>query len=198
LNSAHRDRTASCNIGQRRAGRFRGHPLTEGRRWVNALSVTGFSWVIGPAIGKYVVSRPENFTPAPLRTVREILTSHGSHQTNRPLNSTARPLIALNVILSPVCRTYDCLTRSLRSSAITVLSSLLQTRPPQTIASVLSPRGFLPLCFSLSIDGLVPAVPHKKPVPDSRPLYPGCRPPSHQASNGLVPGDMITPGFDST
>ena len=33
--------------------------------------------------------------------------------------------------------------------------------PSQATASVLSPRGFLPLCFSLSIDGLVPAVPHK-------------------------------------
>jgi hypothetical protein len=32
---------------------------------------------------------------------------------------------------------------------------------------------------------------------DSRPLYAGCRPPSHKASGGLVPGDTITPGFDS-
>jgi hypothetical protein len=29
------------------------------------------------------------------------------------------------------------------------------------VLSVLSPRGFLPLCFSLGIDDLVPAVPHK-------------------------------------
>jgi hypothetical protein len=46
-------------------------------------------------------------------------------------------------------------------SPITEPSSLLQVGPPQANASVLSPRGFLPLCFSLSIDGLVPAVPHK-------------------------------------
>lgn len=60
-----------------------------------------------------------------------------------------------------LCRTYDCLTRPLRSSPITEPSALLQAGPPQANASVLSPRGFLPLCFSLSIDGLVPAVPHK-------------------------------------
>ena len=60
-----------------------------------------------------------------------------------------------------LCRTYDCLTRPLRSSPVTEPSSLIQAGPPQANASVLSPRGFLPLCFSLSIDGLVPAVPHK-------------------------------------
>ena len=60
-----------------------------------------------------------------------------------------------------LCRTYDCLTRPLRSSSITEPSSLLRAGPSQTNASVLSPRGFLPLCFSLGIDGLVPAVPHK-------------------------------------
>ena len=60
-----------------------------------------------------------------------------------------------------LCRTYDCLTRPLRSSPITEPSSLLQAGPPQANASVLSPRGFLPLCFSLIIDDLVPAVPRK-------------------------------------
>jgi hypothetical protein len=29
-------------------------------------------------------------------------------------------------------------------------------------------------------------------------LYADCRPPSHQAPNGLVPEDMITSGFDSS
>jgi hypothetical protein len=36
--------------------------------------------------GYWVVSRPGNFTPAPLRTVRETLASHRSHQTNQPFN----------------------------------------------------------------------------------------------------------------
>jgi hypothetical protein len=49
-----------------------------------------------------VVSRPGNFTPAPLRTVRETLASHGSHQTNQPFNVNGWSLISLNVILSPV------------------------------------------------------------------------------------------------
>ena len=49
-----------------------------------------------------MVSRPGNFTPAPLRTVRETLASHGSHQTNQPFNLNGWSLISLNVILSPV------------------------------------------------------------------------------------------------
>jgi hypothetical protein len=69
----------------------------------------------------------------------------------------------------------------------------IRPKPPHRYSRlvVVCPCASLPLCFSLSIDGLVPAVPHKKPVPDSRPLY-------HQAPRGLVPGNRITPGFDST
>lgn len=42
-------------------------------------------------------------------------------------------------------------------------SSLLRVGPPQCSASVLSPRGFCHLCFSLRIRELVPAVPHESP-----------------------------------
>ena len=52
--------------------------------------------------------------------------------------------------------------------------------------------------FSASDKVSVAALAVSKPVSDSRPLYAGCRPPGHQASGGLVPGDMITPGFDSS
>jgi hypothetical protein len=44
-------------------------------------------------------------------------------------------------------------------------SSLLRTSPPQCPASVLSPRGFGRLCFSLAIRALVPAVPRESLCP---------------------------------
>jgi hypothetical protein len=84
-----------------------------------------------------------------------------------------------------LCRTYDCLTRPLRSSTITEPSSLLQVGPPQAIASVLSPRGFLPLCFSLSIDGLVPAVPHKSLCRTHAPYTPAAARPVIRLLTGL-------------
>jgi hypothetical protein len=36
----------------------------------------------------------------------------------------------------------------------------------------------------------------EKPMSDSRPLYAGRRPPSHQAPGGLVPEEIHAPGFD--
>jgi hypothetical protein len=72
-----------------------------------------------------------------------------------------------------------------RSSTITEPSSLLQVGPPQAIASVLSPRGFLPLCFSLSIDGLVPAVPHKSLCRTHAPYTPAATRPVIRLLAGL-------------
>ena len=63
-------------------------------------------------------------------------------------------------------------------------------------ASVLSPRGFRRLCFSLAIRAVVPAVPRGKPASDSRPLYAGRRLPSHQAPDRLVPEGLHAFGFD--
>jgi hypothetical protein len=82
-------------------------------------------------------------------------------------------------------RAYDCLTRPLCSSPITGPSSLIQTGPSQTIASVLSPRGFLPLRFSLSIDGLVPAVPHKSLYRTHAPYTPAAARPVTRLLAGL-------------
>ena len=84
-----------------------------------------------------------------------------------------------------LCRTYDCLTRPLRSSPVTEPSSLIQAGPPQANASVLSPRGFLPLCFSLSIDGLVPAVPHKSLCRTHAPYTPAAARPVIRLLAGL-------------
>ena len=53
-------------------------------------------------LAQQVVSRPGNCTPAPLRTVRETLASHGSHQTNQPFNVNGWSLILRDVILFPV------------------------------------------------------------------------------------------------
>jgi hypothetical protein len=72
-----------------------------------------------------------------------------------------------------------------RSSPITEPSSLLQAGPSQTNASVLSPRGFLPLCFSLGIDGLVPAVPHKSLCRTHAPYTPAAARPVIRLLAGL-------------
>src|SRR6516225_2967064 len=69
-------------------------------------------------------------------------------------------------------RPYDRLTRSLCSSPITGPSSLVLIGPPQCSASVLSPRGFRRLCFSLDIRALVPAVPRKSLRPVHAPSTP--------------------------
>ncbi len=56
---------------------------------------------------------------------------------------------------------YGHLTRPLRSSPITGLSSLLRVGPPQSLASVLLPRSFGRFSVSLGIQDLVPAVPRE-------------------------------------
>jgi len=52
------------------------------------------------------------------------------------------------------------------------------------------------LSFSLAIEATGSRSSAQKPALVSRPLYAGRRPPSHQASGGLVPGDRNAPGFD--
>ena len=51
-------------------------------------------------------------------------------------------------------------------------SPLLRRSPPQCLASVLSPRGFSRLCFSLGIKALVPAVPRESLHPTHAPSTP--------------------------
>ena len=75
-------------------------------------------------------------------------------------------------------------------------SALLRRSPPQCLALVLSPRGFSRLCFSLDIKALVPAVPRKSLLSDSRPLYAGRRLPRNQAPDRLVPEMASASGFD--
>src|SRR4249919_750586 len=82
-------------------------------------------------------------------------------------------VVSIDVILSSSCfAKHDHLTRPLRSSPITRPSLLLQGDPPQFPASVLSPRGFGRLCFSLHIRKLVPAVPRKSLCPTRAPYTP--------------------------
>src|ERR1700730_15725775 len=82
-------------------------------------------------------------------------------------------VVSIDVILSSSCfAKNDHLTRPLRSSPITRPSLLLQGDPPQFPASVLSPRGFGRLCFSLHIRKLVPAVPRKSLCPTRAPYTP--------------------------
>src|SRR5262245_43737134 len=74
-------------------------------------------------------------------------------------------------------------------------SSLLRIGPPQCSASVLSPRGFRRLGFSLGIRATGSCSSAQKPASDSRPLYAGRRPPSHQAPGRLIPEGPNAPGF---
>jgi hypothetical protein len=57
--------------------------------------------------------------------------------------------------------------------------------PSPCSASVLSPRGFRRLRFSLAISALVSCSFTQKPASGSRPLYAGRRLPSHQAPDRL-------------
>jgi hypothetical protein len=75
-------------------------------------------------------------------------------------------------------------------------SSLLQVGPPQCCASVLSPRGFYHLSFSLRIATTGSRSWAREPGTASRLLYAGRRLPSNQVSGRLVPGDRNAPGFD--
>ncbi len=82
-------------------------------------------------------------------------------------------VVSVDVILSSSCfAKHDHLTQPLCSSPITAPSSLLRVDPPQPPASVLSPRGFGRLCFSLGIRKLVPAVPRKSLCPTHAPSTP--------------------------
>src|SRR5262249_1721164 len=75
-----------------------------------------------------------------------------------PLGNTER-LVRRAHRRHPVASCFDHTTtspRSLCSNPITGSSSLLRIGPPQCPASVLSPRGFRRLCFSLAIRARVP------------------------------------------
>ena len=116
------------------------------------------------------------------RTVRETLTSHGScpsikaaafRRSDGFLRSPVDPAIAPRE------------TRPLCSSPITGPSSLIRGDPPQTSASVLSPRGFGRLCFSLGIQGLVPAVPRRRLCPTHALYTPAAARPVIRLPTGL-------------
>src|SRR5215472_15393159 len=70
----------------------------------------------------------------------------------------------------------DRLTRPLCSSPVTEPSLLLRVGPPQCSASVLSPRGFGRLSFSLNIGASGSCSSVQPPASASRPLYAGRHP----------------------
>src|ERR1700730_14382737 len=116
-------------------------------------------------------------------------------------------LVCLSYVSASFCfqlfRPNDRLTRSLRSSPITEPSSLLRIGPPQYSASVLSPRGFRRLCFSLAIGALVPAVPRKSLHPTHAPstpvaICPVIRPLTDLSQKGYTPLVLATPIFLTT
>jgi hypothetical protein len=69
-------------------------------------------------------------------------------------------------------------------------SSLLRVGPPQCSASVHSPHVFTRLGFSLHIRATGSCSSTRQPASASRHLYASRRPLSHQASRGLVPGEL--------
>ena len=90
------------------------------------------------------------------------------------------------------------LTRPLCSASRVTSLDRYYDGPSQCFASVLLPRGFRRLCFSLGIETTGSRSSVQTPASASRPLYAGRRPHSHQAPRGLVPGDCRAPGFDDT
>src|SRR5215472_2814613 len=88
------------------------------------------------------------------------------------------------------------LLRGIMNSTEYPASSLIRSSPPQCFASVLSPRGFRHLCFSLGIETTGSCSSAKKPASASRPLYAGRRLSSHQAPDRLIPEGPYASGFD--
>ena len=86
----------------------------------------------------------------------------------------------------------------LHSIAITATSTLLRVAPPQCLASVFPPCGFGHLDFSLRIEATGSRSSFGKPRPDSRDLYTGHHPHSHQASCGLILQISHACSFDVT
>src|SRR5215469_7245943 len=150
-----------------------------------------------------VVSRPVEFhPPASRRTEREILTSLGSHQASTPTIPGRYGTVCWSHASRSSCfqlfRSCNRLTRPLCSSPITGPSSLVRVGPPQCSASVLLPRGFGRLRFSLCIGATGSCSSVQSPASDSRLLYAGRHPPSHQAPSGFIPEEIFASGFDDT
>ena len=119
---------------------------------------------------QHTPSRPGESHPEPLTDPYVRLSPHTARATHRRLPPSAD---TDRFIRSPVdLPTPPRVTRPLRSIPITETSTLLQGSPPQSSASVLSPRGSGHLCFSLCIRRLVPAVPRKSLYPARAPYTP--------------------------
>ena len=71
----------------------------------------------------------------------------------------------------------------------------LRVSPPQLPASVLSPRGGVPLVLLPWHQEAGSCSSAQKPASNSRPLYAGHSPSSHQAPDGLVPEEISASGF---
>src|SRR5659263_679450 len=95
-----------------------------------------------------LVSSPGEFHPQALRTVREILTSYGSHYpASRALFC---PLVP--PLLPRLTAVQNWIIQSLRSMPITGTSLLLRIVPPLHNASILSSLWIHHLEFSLNIN----------------------------------------------
>ena len=145
------------------------------------------------------VSRPRESHPEPLAEPSVRLSPHSApiRQTPRPYRSVCWSHASRSSCFQ-LFRSCNRLTRPLCSSSITEPSSLVRVGPPQCSASVLSPRGFSRLCFSLHIGATGSCSSVQSPASESRPLYAGRHPPSHQAPCGFIPDEIHASGFDDT
>src|SRR5271157_3142324 len=108
------------------------------------------------------------------------------------------PVARIEVLLFPVASVMRPLDSTPLLQPHSEPSSLFRVGPPQSSASVRSPRGFRRLGFSLHIGATGSCSSTRQPASASRPLYAGRRPLSHQAPHGLVPGEPYAPGFDDS
>src|SRR5215470_14168194 len=139
---------------------------------------------------------PGNFTPSPSQIPGVNLSIHPARVTARRLPPSAEPSGSSRFY--PVGPSSTAMTCPLRSTSVTLASTLLRGSPPLSGASVLSASRLEPLApfplasparFSRSI---------QEPDRASRCLHAGCRSVSIRTSSELVPEDGSAPGFDTT
>ena len=141
------------------------------------------------------LSRPAGLRHRPLAEPDVNLSAHPA-PIKQTRQSKGVSVARIEVLLFPVASVMRPLDPTPSLQPHYEPSSLLRVGPPQCSASVRSPRGFRRLGFSLAIRATGSCSSAQKPASDSRPLYAGRRPPSHQAPGRLIPEGPNASGFD--
>ena len=166
------------------------------RLWEKLLpSHTGDGGTQAPFLlrGPQLPSRPGEFHPEPLTDPDLILSHHPARATARRLPPSVERRALPGKTGWPKS---TAMTRLLRSSSITELSSLLRGSPPLSGASVLSasrlePLAPFPLASPVRFSRSIP-----KPGRASRRLHAGCRSVGIRTSSELIPKEVPPLGSD--